>query len=207
MVKEVRPIFNPHPPEALTGKFNSHLVMSVNEEVPRATSPKLMKICADLEHSDPDTYGGNAYRRLMEADLLPRGGTWGLVRGVADCTPHDDAINNRTRWALQVLLVHYYIHFGEPPLNASFLYVWHDTAFRFAGHSRTINKLAWVGMELTPLAGYLLAGRRYGQEIATEFGCTAIKYTNQPDGTLPYFMVPVREKIDEWSVNIWLLAD
>ncbi len=187
---EVRPLFNPHPPEELTREFASllpHLVSSVNEEVPPDTSPEILKIVSDLQAEKPDEYTGNAYHSLIRAGILPQGGPWALVRGVADCTPDDD-VSNKTRWALQLLLAHYVIHFGSAEPNQSFLYVWHDTAFQFAGQSRTIGKLAWHAIAITP-------ANKLGEWLA----CEAIKYTNQPDGTIPALAVPIREGIDAAS--------
>lgn len=189
-VIEVRPLFNPHPPERLTKDLASllpHLVMSVNEDLPKDLAPEIAGIRSDLQSADPDKYTGNAYRSLMNAGLLPRGGTWALVRGVAECTP-DDEVSNRTRWALQMLFVQYLVRFGAPKVDSSFLYVWHDVAFQFAGQSRTIGKAAWGLMQLTPHVT--------GEWLGSRIGCAAVYATNQPDGTIPFFGVAPRMSLD-----------
>lgn len=190
LVEEVRPLIIPHPSEALTKQFASllhHLAMSVDDDARKNAPPELLAIIYDLEQHEPDTYTGNTYRQLMDVGLLPRGGPWQLIGGVAECTP-DDPISNRTRWTLQMLLVHYQIRFGSPNLNESFLYVWHDTAFQFAGQSRTIGKLAWAVIRITPAI-------KAGEWAA----CKGIEVANQPDGTIPRYGVPVRFGFDAGS--------
>lgn len=197
---EVQPWFLPHPPSPLTERLQSLLVSEVDDEPeavmseevePLTTAPHELKLIrAKLEAAEPDDYTGNAYRDLMSRNLLPKDGTWGLVRGVADCTPHDK-ISNRTRWALQMLFVRYWQKFGTPTLNDSFLYVWHDTAFQFSGKSRTIGKAAWTLMRKTP--------EWVGEKSAIKAGCAAIYLTNQPDGTIPRIGVPARTMLDVWS--------
>lgn len=189
-VIEVRPFFNPHPPEQLTAQFMAilpHVPMPGSLCCPPGTDARLLSIRSDLAKFAPDTYEGNAYRQLMDKGLLPRVGDLALLRGVAECTPHD-AISNRTRWWLQMLLLEYWIHFGAPDLSTSFLYVWHDIAFQCAGQSRTIGKLAWLGMQVMPYT--------MGDWLAARAGCVAIYVTNQPDGTIPVYGAPIREGID-----------
>ena len=80
---EVRPWFNPHRPERLTEQLQSLLVseaeeepqvlMSVDEDPLSTPLPELKAIRAALEKADPDTYVGNAYGRLIDRGLLPRG--------------------------------------------------------------------------------------------------------------------------------------
>lgn len=191
LVVEIRPIFLPHPPEELTKQFTSllpHLSMCVvgdDEDAVRSRAdPALLTILADLEARDDKSYEGNAYRELAGAGFLPQHGPWSLVAGTAECTPHDET-SNRTRWTLQMLLVQYILHYGQPSMNDSFLYVWHDVAFQFAGQSRTIGKLAWAGIQLVP-------ANKYG----ARFACGMIELTNQPDGTIPWAGVPIRTTFD-----------
>jgi hypothetical protein len=201
LLAEVRPWFNPHPSERLTKQFQSLLMsqdeekasealISIEELPPALPPPQVTAIRTALERVEPDSYAGNAYGQLIDSGLLPQGGTWGLVRGVAQCTP-DDIISNRTRWALQMLLVRYWMKFGRPALSDSFLYAWHDCAFQFAGHSRTIGKLAWMLMQATP--------KVMSEKYAVQVGCTAIYLTNQPDGTIPALTVVPRMAIDTFS--------
>jgi hypothetical protein len=197
---EVRPWFDPHPEKRLRERFDSLLtseeekrseaLMSKEEDLFATPPAALESLRATLARVTPEDYTGNAYWQLTVLGLLPRGGTWGLIQGVADCTPHDK-VSNRTRWALQMLLIRYWMKYGQPPTTDSFLYVWHDTAFQFAGQSRTIGKLAWALMRATP--------KVFDQETAREVGCTAIYYTNQPDGTIPILGVIPRMVIDRES--------
>lgn len=209
---EIRPVFFPHADTQLKERLRSLLVSEAREDdgdeimsrepaLFQQVQSALIELRAKLEAMEPDDYAGDAYDQLSQFGLLPSIGTGGLLSGVARCTPHAP-ISNRTRWTLQVLLVRYWIKYGAPKLDDAFLYTWHDVAFQFAGGSRTIGKLAWWTMRHTTDV--------FSVENASRLGCSAIYFTNQPDGTIPITGVPTRMLIDgssklffEWMPYPW----
>jgi RHS repeat-associated protein len=104
----------------------------------------LINLYYELLELDPDEYQGNIYRRI-----LPDSPTSSNYSAAATFTGNDP-INNRTRWALQILTLQYAIHFGLDELidkaenSTDFSYQIHQTAFQFANEVDTIEWIPWL---------------------------------------------------------------
>jgi RHS repeat-associated protein len=98
----------------------------------------------DLARQSPEGYPNSIY-----AEVLPPSATASNYHAAATHTARD-SINNRTRWALQSLLLQYGIEYGYTEMatraehSTEFSYQIHKQAFQFSNDVATIGRFPWA---------------------------------------------------------------
>lgn len=155
----------------------------------------LLDLLAKLRSENPEGYSREIYGKILQP---------GSIRSnyisAAHYTAHTP-VDNRTRYALQLILLRYIIMYGRDYKRftlGEFSYSLHDRAFRQAGNTATIGLLPWAFLESFDVTAANMNGLPFGDWMIN----TAIEQLNPPNGKISYTGLQIRQYID-YTSQLW----
>lgn len=165
-----------------------HLSMKSQEQL-------LRDLLAKLRSENPAGYYGEIYSKI-----LPPGPVRSNYISAAMFTAYTP-VDNRTRHALQLILLRYIIMYGRDFKRftlGEFSYSLHERAFRKAGNTATIGLLPWAFLESVDVT----VANKIGLPIGDWFINTAIEELNPPNGKISNTGLLIRQYID-YTSQLW----
>lgn len=155
----------------------------------------LLDLLEKLRLENPAGYYGEIYSKI----LVP-----GPIRSnyisAALYTAHTP-VDNKTRYALQLILLRYIIVYGRDFRRftlGEFSYALHERAFRYAGNTATIGLLPWAFLESFDVTAANKNGLPFGDWMIN----TAIEQLNPPNGKISNTGLLIRQYID-YTSQLW----
>jgi len=155
----------------------------------------LLDLLKKLRSENPAGYFGEIYSKILGPG--PIRSNYISAAMYTAYTP----VDNKTRHALQLILLRYILTYGRDFGRFSlgeFSYALHERAFRRAGNKATIGLLPWAFLEIVPVTKLNETGLPIGDWLIN----VAIEELNPPNGKISKTGLLIRQYID-YTSQLW----